>query len=74
MTKVAFICVHNCGCAQIAEALCRHFAGDALECYATGTKTKPKTKSHINEDAVRLIKHEEFQVNTVIIAHEAMGR
>ena len=30
----------------------QHFAGDVLECYATGTKTKP----HINEDAVRLIK------------------
>lgn len=52
MTKVAFICVHNSCRSQIAEALCKHFAGDALECYSAGTETKP----HINKDAVRLIK------------------
>jgi len=50
--KVAFICVHNSCRSQIAEALCKHFAGDILECYSAGTETKPQ----INQDAVRLIK------------------
>lgn len=50
--KVAFICVHNSCRSQIAEALCRYFAGDVLECYSAGTETKPK----INQDAVRLMK------------------
>ena len=52
MTKVAFICVHNSCRSHIAEALCRHFAGDVFECYSAGTETKPQ----INQDAVRLIK------------------
>lgn len=52
MTKVAFICVHNSCRSQMAEALCRHFAGDVFECYSAGTETKPQ----INQDAVRLIK------------------
>lgn len=52
MVKVAFICVHNSCRSQIAEALCRHLAGDVFECYSAGTETK----SQINQDAVRLIK------------------
>ncbi len=52
MKKVAFICVHNSCRSQIAEALCKHFAGDALESYSAGTETKPQ----INQDAVRLMK------------------
>lgn len=52
MTKVAFICVHNSCRSQIAEALCKHFARDVLECYSAGTETKP----NINADAVRLVK------------------
>lgn len=52
MVKVAFICVHNSCRSQIAEALGRHLAGDAIECYSAGTETKPK----INQDAVRLMK------------------
>lgn len=52
MTKIAFICVHNSCRSQIAEALCKHLAGDVLECYSAGTETKP----HINRDAVRLVK------------------
>lgn len=52
MTKVAFICVHNSCRSQMAEALCRHLAGDVFECYSAGTETKPQ----INQDAVRLIK------------------
>ena len=50
--KVAFICVHNSCRSQIAEALCRHFAGDVFDCYSAGTETKPQ----INQDAVRLMK------------------
>ncbi|WP_089984490.1 arsenate reductase ArsC [Clostridium sp. C105KSO13] len=52
MKKVAFICVHNSCRSQMAEALCRHLAGDTFECYSAGTETKPQ----INQDAVRLIK------------------
>ena len=52
MKKVAFICVHNSCRSQIAEALCKHFAGDVFECYSAGTETKPQ----INQDAVRLVK------------------
>jgi len=52
MKKVAFICVHNSCRSQIAEALCKHFAGDVFECYSAGTETKPE----INQDAVRLVK------------------
>jgi len=51
-TKVAFICVHNSCRSQIAEALSRHFVGDAFDCYSAGTETKPQ----INQDAVRLMK------------------
>lgn len=36
----------------MAEALCRHLAGDVFESYSAGTETKPQ----INQDAVRLIK------------------
>jgi len=52
MIKVAFICVHNSCRSQIAEALCKHLAGDVFECYSAGTETKP----NINADAVRLVK------------------
>ena len=52
MTKVAYICVHNSCRSQMAEALCRHLAGDVFECYSAGTETKPQ----INQDAVRLMK------------------
>ena len=50
--KVAFICVHNSCRSQIAEALCKHFAGDIFECYSSVTETKPQ----YNQDAVRLMK------------------
>ncbi|MBQ8733755.1 MAG: arsenate reductase ArsC [Anaerotignum sp.] len=50
--KVAFICVHNSCRSQMAEALGKKLAGDALECYSAGTETKPQ----INPDAVRLMK------------------
>jgi arsenate reductase len=38
----------------MAEALTRAFASHVLEAYSAGTETKPK----INQDAVRIIKHE----------------
>lgn len=50
--KVAFICVHNSCRSQISEALGRHFASDVFESYSAGTELK----SHINPDAVRLIR------------------
>ena len=49
MIKVAFICVHNSCRSQIAEALCKHIAGDVFEAYSAGIETKPQ----INQDAVR---------------------
>lgn len=50
--KVAFICVHNSCRSQIAEALGNHLFGEWMECYSAGTEIK----SHINQDAVRIVK------------------
>lgn len=50
--RVAFVCVHNSCCSQIAEALGKHFAYDVFESYSAGTETKPQ----INQDAVRRMK------------------
>lgn len=50
--KVAFVCVHNSCRSQIAEALGKHFAGDAFESYSAGTEERDQ----INQDAVRLMK------------------
>ncbi|WP_270315944.1 arsenate reductase ArsC [Lactococcus petauri] len=52
MLKIAFICVHNSCCSQIAEALGKKLAGDKFEFYSAGTEIKPQ----INQDAVRLMK------------------
>ena len=52
MKKIAFICIHNSCRSQIAEALCRHLAGDVFDAYSAGTETK----TQINQDAVRLMK------------------
>ena len=52
MPKVAFVCVHNSCCSQIAEALGRHLASDVFESYSAGTERKDR----INPDAVRLMK------------------
>lgn len=52
MKKIAFICIHNSCRSQIAEALGKHIAGNKFEFYSAGTKTK----SQINQDAVRLMK------------------
>ncbi|HHU12167.1 MAG TPA: arsenate reductase ArsC [Clostridiaceae bacterium] len=50
--KVAFICVHNSCRSQMAEALGKHFAGDAFESVSAGTEERDR----INPDAVRLMK------------------
>ena len=50
--KVAFICVHNSCRSQMAEALGKKLASDVFESYSAGTELK----SHINPDAVRMIK------------------
>lgn len=51
-TIVAFICVHNSCRSQIAEALGKFYLKDNFVCYSAGTELK----SHINQDAVRLVK------------------
>lgn len=66
--KVAFICVHNSCRSQMAEALGKKFASDVFESYSAGTELK----SHINPDAVRMIKKtygidmEETQFNKLL--------
>ena len=50
--NVAFECVHNSCCSQMAEALGKHLAGDVFDSYSAGTETVPR----INQDAVRLMK------------------
>ena len=50
--KVAFICVHNACRSQIAEALGKLLASDVFESCSAGTETK----SHIDSDAVRIMK------------------
>ena len=50
--KVAFVCVHNSCRSQIAEALGKLFASDVFDSYSAGTEIK----SHINPDAVRIMK------------------
>lgn len=49
--KVAFVCTHNSCRSQMAEALARLLAADALEPYSAGTELKDR----INPDAVRCI-------------------
>lgn len=66
--KVTFICVHNSCRSQMAEALGKKFASDVFESYSAGTELK----SHINPDAVRMIKKtygidmEETQFNKLL--------
>ena len=66
--RVAFICGHNSCRSQIAEALGKRLASDVFESYSAGTELK----SHINPDAVRLMKQvygidmEQTQYNKLI--------
>lgn len=63
--KVAFLCVHNFCCSQMAEALGKKLASDVFESYSAGTEPA----SRINAQAVRLmqqvygIQMEESQYN-----------
>ena len=50
--KVAFICVHNSCCSQIAEALGKKLAFDVFESYSAGSEKKMQ----INQDAVGIMK------------------
>lgn len=50
--NVAFVCVHNSCCSQMAEALGKKLASDAFESYSGDTEVK----DHINPDAVRMMK------------------
>lgn len=50
--KVAFVCVHNACRSQMAEALARQFAADAMESYSAGTELK----ASIGPGAVQTIK------------------
>ena len=50
--NVAFICVHNSCCSQMAEALGKKLASDLFGSYSAGTEIRPQ----INRDAVRLMK------------------
>lgn len=50
--RIAFICLHNSCCSQIAVALGKHLRGDEFDFYSAGTETKPQ----INQNTVRLIK------------------
>lgn len=50
--KVAFVCTHNSCRSQIAEAIARTYAGDAIEPHSAGTRVAPR----INPDAVRMMK------------------
>jgi arsenate reductase len=37
MKRIAFLCIRNSCRSQIAEALCRQFAGDRYTCYSAGS-------------------------------------
>jgi len=50
--KVGFVCTHNSCRSQIAEAIARKFASDAIEPYSAGTHIATR----INSDAVRRMK------------------
>ncbi|MDV0441571.1 arsenate reductase ArsC [Methanorbis furvi] len=52
MKKIAFVCVHNSCRSQIAEALCRTYAGDMFDAYSAGTNPAPA----VNPTALRLMK------------------
>lgn len=50
--KVAYICVHNSCRSQMAEAITKIVAGDAIQCWSGGTETKER----IDPGAVGIIK------------------
>ncbi|MDR0980589.1 MAG: arsenate reductase ArsC [Methanocalculaceae archaeon] len=52
MKKIAFVCVHNSCRSQIAEVLCKIYAGDQFDTYSAGTDPVYE----INSSAIRLMK------------------
>jgi Protein-tyrosine-phosphatase len=50
--KAAYICVHNSCRSQMAEAITRELASDAIQCWSGGTEIK----DHIDKGAVNIIK------------------
>ncbi|NCD09026.1 MAG: arsenate reductase ArsC [Negativicutes bacterium] len=65
--RVAFVCVHNSCRSQMAEAIAKILAADALEAYSAGTETKPQ----INQDAVDVIK-ELYNVDMNLTQHSKL--
>ncbi|WP_319378293.1 arsenate reductase ArsC [uncultured Methanocorpusculum sp.] len=51
MKRIAFLCIKNSCRSQIAEALCRHFAGDIFTCYSAGSDPGDR----VDPTAVRLM-------------------
>lgn len=42
--KVAFVCVHNSCCSQMAEGWAKKLGSDVLEAYSAGTENYPEVK------------------------------
>jgi len=51
MKRIAFLCVKNSCRSQIAEALCRHFAGNIFICYSAGSEPGDA----VDQTAIRLM-------------------
>ncbi len=51
MKRIAFLCIKNSCRSQIAEAFCRHFAGDMFTCFSAGSDPADK----VDPTAVRLM-------------------
>lgn len=52
MKRIAFLCIKNSCRSQIAEALCRHFAGDIFTSYSAGSEPGEA----VDPTAVRLMR------------------
>jgi len=57
--SVLFVCVHNAGRSQMAEALLRAHHGDRYEAFSAGTQP-----SDINPLVVRVLKEKEIDIST----------
>lgn len=51
MKRIAFLCIRNSCRSKIAEALCRHFAGDIFTSYSAGSEPG----DNVDPTAVRLM-------------------
>ena len=56
MTRVLFVCKHNTGRSQMAEAYLRHFTGDTVEVSSAGTiaaeRADPRVVAVMAEDGI----------------------